>query len=88
MTRRPIYYGGAPRHPGTPLPSNVTGECPHEHRTPEAAQRCIDDVDRSIKRGNGPGAYCDRVVMVWHAYTSGTRHAWGEECEECEECER
>lgn len=57
------YIAGAPFMPGTNLPSNVTGECPHRHRTPEAAQRCIDDMDRRIKRGHGRHAYCDRVVI-------------------------
>jgi hypothetical protein len=58
------YRAGAPWHPGTNLPRNVTGECPHRHRTPQAAQRCIDELDRSIKNGHGAGAYCDRVVMA------------------------
>lgn len=62
------YYAGAPLHPGTCIPNNVTGECPHKHRTPGAAQKCIARMDASIKRGH-PGAYCDRVVMV---YDDGT----------------
>lgn len=61
------YYAGAPRRPGSNLPNNVTGECKHRHKTPEAAQRCIDALDRSIKRGHGEAAYCDRVVMVREA---------------------
>jgi len=58
------YLGGAPFLPGTNLPGNVTGECPHRHRTPAAARACIESVDRAIKRGHGENAYCDRVVMV------------------------
>jgi hypothetical protein len=58
------YVAGATWLPGTMVPNNVTGECPHKHRTPEAAQRCIDRLDRSIKRGYGPNAFADRHVMV------------------------
>ena len=58
------FYAGAPYHPGTNLPSNVTGECPHRHRTAAKAQDCIRKLDRSIKRGHGLNAYCDRIVMV------------------------
>jgi hypothetical protein len=68
------YYAGAPRRPGTPIPMNVTGDCPHRHRSPEAAQRCIDDMDRSIKRGHGQNAYCDRVVMVVEVDGEGITH--------------
>jgi hypothetical protein len=32
-----------------------------------AAERCIKRLDAAIKRGHGPAAYCDRVVMVHHA---------------------
>ncbi len=42
---------------------NVTGDCPHRHRTAEAAQACIDRTDRAIKRGHGRYAYCDRWVI-------------------------
>lgn len=63
MSKR-YYFAGGRRMPGTGLPANVTGDCPHRHRTPEAAERCIDDMDRAIKRGHGPNAYCDRIVMV------------------------
>lgn len=75
---RTYYYAGAPRHPGTPLPSNVTGECPHEHRSPEAAQRCIDELDRSIKRGTNGHGHADRVVMVhWQdGPDAGLREVW------------
>lgn len=58
------FYAGAPNIPGTGMPRNVTGNCPHRHRTPEAAQRCIDAADRSIKAGHGPNAYADQIVMV------------------------
>jgi hypothetical protein len=64
---RRYYYAGAPHRPGSNLPSNMTGECEHQHRTPEAAQRCIDALDASIKRGHGQSAYCDRRVMVHEA---------------------
>lgn len=67
------YVAGAMYAPGTTLPSNVTGECAHRHRTPEAAQRCIEDLDRSIKRGNGQHAYCDRVVIE---VADGQRSVW------------
>lgn len=78
-----IYYAGARYHIGTCLPSNVTGECDHEHATAAEAQECIDDLDAAIKRGNGRAAYCDRVVMVWHAGGGGARHPRSEPCEEC-----
>lgn len=58
------WYAGAPFQPGTEIPNNVTGECPHKHRSPDAAQGCIDRVDASMKRRFGENAYCDRVVMV------------------------
>jgi len=58
------YMAGAAWAPGTTMPDNVTGECGHRHRTPEAAQRCIDKLDRAIKRGHGPNAYCDRAVVI------------------------
>lgn len=70
-----IYIAGACYHPGTTLPNNVTGECPHRHRTPEAAQKCIDTLDASIKRGHGSNAYCDRIVMVEDTDT-GDRHPY------------
>lgn len=59
------YVAGAPYHPGTRMPTNVTGECPHRHRTPEAAERCIEQMDRAIKAGHGPNAYCDRQVVAF-----------------------
>lgn len=63
-----VYYvAGSPWHAGTNLHRNVTGECPHHHRTPDAAQKCIDALDRAIKRGHGRNAYADRVVMEVHA---------------------
>lgn len=68
------FFAGAARIPGTGLPGNVTGDCPHRHRTPEAAQRCIDAADRAIKAGHGPAAYSDRVVMVHEE--DGTEHPW------------
>ena len=70
------YYGGAPYHPGTSLPNNVTGECPHKHKTPGAAQRCIDDMTRSMREGHGPAAYCDRVVMVAEAVRERGTGRW------------
>ena len=69
------YTAGCKHHPGTGLPSNVVGECSHRHRTPEAAQRCIDSLDRSIKRGHGRHAYADQVVMAVDADT-GDRWVW------------
>ncbi len=65
------YIAGGKRHPGTNLPSNVTGDCAHLHRTPEAAQACIDDMDRSIKIGHGERAYCDRLVLVCDEHGNG-----------------
>jgi len=79
------YRAGAPHHPSTTLPSNVTGECPHLHRTPEAAEACIDRHDRAIKRGHGRNAYSDRVVMMgnWRPYREGGHfedyRAWSED---------
>ena len=78
------YFGGAPFHQGTNLPSNVTGECKHFHRTPAAAQKCIDQEDAAIKRGHGRTAYSDRIVMVQEGrrqagrwiYAVGTTRAW------------
>lgn len=75
MTEPLYFYAGAPLMPGTNLPSNVTGECGHKHRTPEAAERCITALDRAIKRGHGPNAYCDRVVMARWPHPEG-RKVW------------
>lgn len=50
--------------PGTNLHANVTGDCPHKHRTYKAAQNCIDRTNRAIKRGHGSNAYCDRDVVL------------------------
>lgn len=58
------FIAGALRIPGTNLDANVTGSCSHKHRTAEAAQACIDDHDRRIKRGHGRFAYSDRVVVA------------------------
>jgi hypothetical protein len=68
------YKAGAPHHPGTALPNNVTGECPHRHRTPEAAQRCVARADRAIKRGHGTNAYSDRIVI--EVADDGRRSVW------------
>jgi len=72
-TYRVRYFAGAPRHAGTTLPANVTGDCDHDHRTPEAAQACIEATDRAIKRGHGPNAYCDRIVMMQEIRREGGR---------------
>lgn len=58
------FYAGAPNMPTNSIPNNVTGNCPHRHRTPEAAMDYIREMDRAIKRGHGTNAYCDRIVMV------------------------
>ncbi len=44
---------------------SVMGSCGHRHRTPEAAQRCIEATARAIRRSPycGAGAYCDRKVQ-------------------------
>lgn len=64
MTTTTRYWiAGGHNLPGHNLPGNVTGDCPHHHRTPEAAQHCIDRMDAAIKRGHGRNAYCDRVVI-------------------------
>ena len=73
MRMRTRYRAGSTWHPGTALPDNVTGECPHEHHTAAAAQACIDRLDAAIKRGHGPNAGCDRHVMVEHS-TTEARH--------------
>lgn len=52
----PVYYSA-----GAPY---ITDECPHRHRTPDGAQRCIDQLDRAIRRVHGPSACCARVVMA------------------------
>jgi|CXWL01.1.fsa_nt_gi hypothetical protein len=57
------YIAGGHNHPGTNLPANVTGDCPHRHRTSAAAQRCIDSMDAAVKRGHGRNAYADRIVI-------------------------
>lgn len=67
------FYAGAPRDASTGRVANTTGECEHHHQTPEAAQRCIDEMDRALKRANGPSAYCDRSVMV---NRDGVREPW------------
>lgn len=67
------YVAGAIWHPGTTLPANVTGECGHRHRTPEAAEACIARHDAAIKRGHGQNAYSDRVVVK---VTSTGRRVW------------
>ena len=66
-----VYYvAGSVHHPGTTLPRNVTGECPHRHRTIAGAARCIEAHDRAIKQGHGPHAFSDRQVIevdpYWH----------------------
>ena len=74
-TYRTRYFGGAKYKPGTNVPSNVTGECGHDHRTPEAARKCIDATDKAVKAGHGGNAYCDRVVMVQEFHnTDGKRY--------------
>jgi len=75
------YSAGSEYHPGTNLPRSVTGECPHRHRTPEAARRCIEEMDAAIKRGHGRDAYCDRIVMVEDC--GGGRHPLLTPCDSC-----
>jgi len=53
------YYAGSAY-------DNVTGDCPHRHRSFKAAERCIESMDAAIKRGHGKAAFCDRVVMIHH----------------------
>lgn len=57
------FIAGGHNHLGTTLPANVTGDCPHKHRTAEAAEACIARHDAAIKRGHGSNAYSDRVVI-------------------------
>ena len=65
MSPATYWFAGAPRIPGTGIPRNVMGDCGHRHRSPEAAQACIDAVDRAFKRRDGMrNCSCDRVVMV------------------------
>jgi hypothetical protein len=61
---RTVFFGGAPRIPGTSLPSNVTGDCGHWHRTASAADECNRRHDKAIKKGHGRNAYSDRRVMT------------------------
>ena len=78
------FYGGSPWHPGTSLTTNVMGDCPHKHRTPEAAQRCTDDLERRLQGVPGMrGAWVDRVVMVGDTeggaperYANDTKKRW------------
>lgn len=58
------YFAGALSIPGTGIPNNVTGNCPHRHLKPETAQACIDKMDRAIKRGHGNNAFCDRQIII------------------------
>lgn len=76
------YRAGAPWHPSTMLPSNVTGECSHQHRSVAAAERCIASHDSSIKNGHGRNASSDRSVMVEHDFPGG-RHQLGAGCSVC-----
>ena len=64
MTTRTVYFGGAPYLPGTMLPNNVMGECGHFHRSPDAAQQCIDNANKRLKEQIGMATpYVDRHVM-------------------------
>ncbi len=80
------FYAGGVRHVGTTLPSNVMGDCPHRHRSPESASACIDKITRQIKsQPGGRDLYCDRIVMVytdnpkeWHP-TYGAHFPYKEE---------
>jgi len=64
MTEYPtVYWGGAPYIPGTVVPANVVGECGHLHRTPEAAEKCIERFNNAVKRGHGSQFYADMQVM-------------------------
>lgn len=56
------YIAGAMNRAGDPTPNNVMGDCGHLHRTPEAAQDCIDQVQRGLARQSS-GYYCDREVI-------------------------
>ena len=47
------------------IADGTMGECGHRHRTPEAAQECIDKVQRSfdaMPAGAGQHYYCGRDV--------------------------
>ena len=44
----------------------VCGPCGHSHRTAETAQRCAERHQRDVKRGHGPRAYSDRIVVEVH----------------------
>lgn len=69
------YSASAPYRPGTALPNNVMGDCGHRHRTAQGALACIRRVDRAVKRCYGPGAFCDRMVMIEEP-TAGKRRPW------------
>lgn len=58
------WFAGGPRHPGTDMATNVRGDCPHRHRTPRAAARCVEADDRAVRAGHGRNAYSDRIVMI------------------------
>lgn len=59
------FTAGGMNHPGTGMPANVTGDCPHRHRSPDTAQRCIDDANRRLQSHEGTrNAYYDRGVIA------------------------
>jgi len=60
-----IYWiAGAHDDPGTGLPENRTGDCPHRHRSARTARQCIVATDRRMKKEHGESASCDRVVIL------------------------
>ena len=42
----------------------VRGGCGHKHRSEDAAAACIQRDNRNVKKGGGPRAYSDRVVVA------------------------
>lgn len=64
------FYAGAPFRPGTSLPDNVSGNCEHRHRTPEAAAQCIDRHAEAMAKIGGTA---DRQIMV---YDEGDREPY------------
>lgn len=42
---------------------SVTGDCGHQHRSLDAAHRCLINHGKDIKRQCGPQSYSDRSIV-------------------------
>ena len=43
---------------------SVRGQCPHKHRTPEAAERCAEADRRACRSLPGGQSYSDRIAVA------------------------